>query len=86
MPEISRFLGLVVRMYWDDHPPPHIHVEYAGEQAILRFDTMEVVRGRLHGRALALLIEWAVLHRAELAANWTRVERGEPLQPIAPLE
>jgi hypothetical protein len=86
MPEISRFLGMIVRMYWDDHPPPHFHVEYGGVQATLRIDTLEVMRGQLPGRALALLAEWALAHREELRENWQRAERGEPLMPIAPLE
>ena len=86
MPEISRFLGMVIRMYWDEHPPPHFHVEYAGEQAVVRIDTLEVVKGRLPRRAMALLAEWTLLHRPELQQNWARAERGEPLSPIEPLE
>ncbi len=86
MPEISRFLGMVIRMYWDEHPPPHFHVEYAGEQAVVRIDTLEVVKGHLPRRAMALLAEWTLLHRAELQENWARSERGEPLSPVEPLE
>jgi hypothetical protein len=86
MPEISRFLGMVVRMHWDDHPPPHLHVDYGGEQAVVRIDTLDVMRGRLPVRARALLAEWALLHRQELRDNWQRAERGDPLLPIAPLE
>ncbi len=86
MPELSRFLGMIIRMYWDDHPPPHMHVEYQGQQALVRIDTLEVIRGALPRRAHALLIEWALLHRTELATNWQAAQDGEPMQPIAPLE
>ena len=77
---------MVIRMYWDEHPPPHFHVEYGGDEALVRIDTLEIVRGRLPRRAHALLIEWALMHREELRANWRCAEVGEPLQPIAPLE
>jgi len=86
MPEISRFLGLIVRMYWDDHRPPHFHVEYGGREAVVVIDSLDVVRGHLPRRALALLAEWALQHRQELRADWERAERGEPILPIAPLE
>ncbi len=86
MPEISRFLGMIVRMYWDDHAPPHFHVEYGGQEAVVRIDTLEVIRGRLPRRAMALLAEWTLQHREELRADWERAERGEPILPIAPLE
>lgn len=77
---------MIVRMYWDDHPPPHIHVEYAAEEAAVRIDTLEVMHGRLPRRALALLAEWMLQHRDELRADWERAERGEPLLPVQPLE
>jgi len=73
-------------MYYDEHPPPHFHVEWQGEDAVVRIDTLEVIRGRLPRRALAMIAEWAVAHRDELRHNWRRVERGEPLSPIAPLD
>jgi hypothetical protein len=86
MPELSRFYGIVVRMYYDEHPPPHFQVSYHDAEAVVRIDTLDVVRGFLPRRALNLLVEWALAHREELRENWTRVERGEPLSPIAPLE
>lgn len=86
MPEISRFLGMIIRMYWDEHPPPHFHVQYGDCQAQVRIDTLEIVEGKLPRRAYSLLVEWALLHRPELRSNWERSERGEPLMAVAPLE
>lgn len=73
-------------MYWDDHPPPHSHVEYAGQEAIVRIDTLQVVKGHLPRRVLTLLAEWTLMHREELTANWQKAERGEPLLAIEPLD
>jgi hypothetical protein len=73
-------------MYYDDHDPPHFHVYYQDDEAILRIDTLEIVRGELPRRALVLVLEWALAHRPELRSNWNRAENGEPLSPIAPLE
>ena len=86
MPEISRFLGMVIRMYWDEHPPPHFHVQYGEWQGQVRIDTLEVIEGKLPRRAYLLLVEWALLHRPELKSNWERIERGEPLLPVQPLD
>jgi len=86
MPELSRFYGIVVRIYYDDHPPPHFHVSYQNADAVVRIDTLDVARGNLPRRALSLVVEWALAHREELRDNWNRAERGEPLSPIAPLE
>lgn len=86
MPEISRFYGIVIRIFYDDHPPPHFHVEYGDNAGVLRIDTLEVTRGHVPRRVLALVLEWALQHRDELRENWTLAEQGRPLQPIEPLE
>ncbi len=86
MPELCRFYGIVIRMYYDEHPPPHFHVSYQETLATVRIDTLRVVRGYLPRRALALVTEWALAHREELRQNWSRVQLGLPLLPIAPLE
>ena len=78
--------GITIRIYYDDHPPPHFHVYYQNAAATIRIDTLEVSRGTLPRRALALIIEWALAHRPELRQNWERAENGEPLVPIAPLD
>jgi len=86
MPEISRFYGIVIRMYYDEHPPPHFHVYYQDGQASVSIDTLDVTRGELPRRAMALVVEWALAHRHELRDNWSRVEQGVELRAIDPLE
>ena len=85
MPEISRFFGIVIQMYWNDHNPPHFHAFYAGEQALIDIDTLSLFAGRLSPRALGLVIEWAKLHQQELRADWLRAQGQESLQEIDPL-
>lgn len=85
MPTISTFYGIVIRIYNDDHPPPHFHAYYGGETASVRIDTVQVYRGSLPGRALSMVLEWAREHREELLANWQAAGEHEPLKRIAPL-
>ena len=85
MPEISRFYGIVIRMYYDDHLPPHLHAYYGGHDALVNIHNMAVISGRLPPRALGLVIEWALLHQDELQAAWERARNLEPLGKIAPL-
>lgn len=85
MPRISAFYGIVIAMYYDDHPPPHFHAKYAEHEAQFDIATAAVLNGSLPRRALALVQEWAELHRDDLAANWRRAEREEPLTTIDPL-
>jgi hypothetical protein len=73
-------------MYHQEHPPPHFHAEYGDYAACVVIDTLEVSIGRLPRRVLALVLEWALMHRPELRENWLRAERGEPLASIAPLD
>jgi len=84
MPEISRFYG-IVRMYYRDHAPAHLDAEYGSDEMLLALDTLSVIEGSLPPRALGLVVEWAALHRDELAAAWARARRLEPLGKIAPL-
>lgn len=86
MPEISRFLGIVIRMYFFDHEPPHFHASYSGAEAQFRIDPLGLLDGDLPPRALALVVEWATLHRAELVDNWQRLHADRPPRRIAPLE
>lgn len=73
-------------MYFNDHEPSHFHAEYGEFEALIEIETLAVLRGDLPRRALALVLEWAALHRQELRADWDRARLGTPLQPIAPLE
>jgi hypothetical protein len=86
MPELSRFFGIVVMMFYNDHPPPHFHVRYSGQKAIIAIESLAILEGRLSPRALGLVMEWAALHRQELREAWNLAELHAPLKSIAPLE
>ena len=86
MPEVTRFFGIVVRMYFNDHSPAHFHAEYGEYEALFEIETLSILRGYLPRRAMALVLEWAVLHRQALRADWERARSGTPLESIAPLE
>jgi hypothetical protein len=86
VPEISRFLGITMTIYYDDHPPPHFHVRYGEPRAIIDIETMSVIDGRLSPRAHGLVTEWAAGQRPELREDWRLAQEHAPLRPIAPLE
>lgn len=86
MPEISRFYGIVITMYFSDHNPPHFHARYGSDKAEYDIQTMEVLAGRLPKRAHLLVVEWALEHRDELVHNWTRAVVPSELAKIKPLE
>ena len=86
MPEISRFFGIVVAMFYSDHPPPHFHVRYGRQRAVMDIETLSLLEGDLAPRVLGLVVEWAAQHQAELLANWDLARRHAPLNKIAPLE
>ena len=84
MPEISRFYGIIIKMYFNDHAAPHFHAFY-GDHEALNIVTLALIAGKLPPRALGLVTEWAALHQDELLATWGRARRDEPLDSIAPL-
>jgi hypothetical protein len=86
MPEISRFLGIIIKMFFDDHNPPHFHAEYGGDVALIDIRNLSVFSGRLPPRVIGLLIEWATLHQEELFVDWERARAQQELLKIAPLE
>jgi hypothetical protein len=86
MPTVSRFFGITVRMYFDDHEPAHFHAYYAESEAKVTIDGLDLIEGSLPRRALALVLEWASQHRDELRENWRRSQGHEPLHQIDPLE
>jgi hypothetical protein len=86
MPCISEFFGILICMYYSDHAPPHFHAYYAEHEALFIIDTLEVHSGSLPRRALALVLEWASLHRAELVDDWEKARQGLALKQIQPLE
>ena len=86
MPTISWFFGILIRMYYDDHNPPHFHVLYGEYEAMISIDTLEVIKGKLPRRVLALVLEWAALSRNDLKVDWELAVLHEPLNQIEPLE
>jgi hypothetical protein len=85
MPEISRFLGIVIAMYFKEHAPPHFHAKYGAQRAALSIDDLRLIEGKLPPRVMSLVLEWAFQHREELLENWRRAERKEELRKIEPL-
>ena len=85
MPEISRFYGIRITMNPNDHSPPHFHAEHGDDEVSIDIRTGQMRVGHLPPRALRLVQEWWALHQSELAENWARIERQEPLSRIAPL-
>jgi len=85
MPELSRFLGMVVSMYFDDHNPPHFHVKYNDKRAKIAIDDLKVLEGSLPARILGLVIEWAELHKEELMRDWEMVKSTGKYFKIDPL-
>ena len=86
MPEISRFFGIVIAMYYSDHEPPHFHARYGTEKALIAIETLQVLRGKLSPRALGLVMEWTALHQEELLKNWELARSQAPLNKIEPLQ
>ena len=85
MPELSRFLGIVITMFYNDHGPPHFHAVY-GSNAVTISIREENVTGEFPHRALKLALEWGRLHKDELLENWELAKQRKPLKRIAPLE
>lgn len=85
MPEISRFFGIVIKMYFGDHHPPHFHAEYSEHKAVVDIRSLVVIGGFLPPRALGLVVEWATLHRGELFSLWEKASSNQPLSKIPPL-
>ena len=86
MPEVSRFFGIVIRIYYNDHEPAHFHAAYGEHEALIEIETLDVCRGELPRRALALVLEWAALRRNELRRDWALARSGRQPEPIQPLE
>lgn len=85
MPVISRFLGIIISMYWQDHLPPHFHAKYSEYEITVNIKN-GVIEGRFPKRALKLVIEWYELHKDELLENWELCKTQKPTKQIQPLE
>lgn len=85
MPILSRFLGISIKMYYDDHSPPHFHAYYGSFEVAVEIES-GVVRGNFPPRALRHLLEWRALRRGDLRVAWHSARLGQHPQPIAGLE
>jgi hypothetical protein len=86
MPTISRFFGIMIRMYHNEHQPPHFHARYGSQSAVFTIADLRVLESSLPRRAERLVLERARMHRIELMENWQLVQRRQNPAPIAPLE
>jgi len=86
MPEVSRFLGIVITMYYNDHDPPHFHAFYGEYEIRVVIENGEVLSGVFPRRAQKHVLEWARLHTSELKMNGTHARARQPLKTIEPLE
>jgi hypothetical protein len=85
VPELARFYGIVIRMYYLDHAPPHFHAFYSGAEAVIEIGHLSVLAGELPPRALGLTFEWASLHQGDLTRAWDLARQQQPLPAIDPL-
>lgn len=86
MPIVSRFFGIIIRMYYNEHNPPHLHAEYQGSNAIFDFSG-NIVKGSLSSKTATRLVrDWIDLHAVELEKDWQLAQRGKELENIEPLD
>lgn len=85
MPEISRFYGIIIAMFFDDHNPPHFHARYGREKVVIEISSLRVLEGRISPRALGLVIEWASQHQEELLNDWELAKGNQTPRKIEPL-
>src|SRR3990172_3852204 len=85
MPEISRFFGIVIAMFFDDHNPPHFHARYGSYSITIKIEDFAILEGHLPPKALGLVIEWADIHKEELFKDWELAKDQKPLFPIEPV-
>jgi hypothetical protein len=85
MPEISRFYGIVIGMFYNDHAPPHFHVRYSEHKASIAIRNFELIDGRLPPKVLGMVVEWAAAHQVELMTDWelaANQQRPEKIEPL----
>ncbi|MBZ0265884.1 DUF4160 domain-containing protein [bacterium] len=86
MPEICRFYGIEIMLHYNDHNPPHFHVRYSGENAIVGISPIIILKGNLPPRCYGLVVEWATIYKQELLENWELAREHQPLKKIKPLD
>jgi len=85
MPEISLFYGIKITMNWDEHNPPHFHVNYADNNAAIDIQKIKAYKGHLPNKQLKLVLAWCEIHKDELMQNWVLARENKPLNHIKPL-
>jgi len=85
MPELSRFLGIIIFMNFNEHNPPHFHAKYGDYEIVVELNS-GVVEGKFPKRALALVMEWYELHKNELMVDWEMIKTSGEFKKIKPLE
>lgn len=82
MPIISYFFGIYIRMYFDDHNPPHFHAEYQGKDALFKIEDGVCFEGTLPNKAIKIIQEWALIHKKELLEDWDLAKSNQPVFKI----
>jgi hypothetical protein len=85
LPKVSEFFGIAIYIYYREHPPPHFHARYGGQEAIVSIEDLSLLEGKLSPRAMGLVIEWASQRQTELLEAWTRAQEHEAPGWIEPL-
>ena len=85
MPEICRFLGIVIAMYHKEHAPPHFHAKYGSQRGVFSINELKLIEGKLPKRVISLILEWAFEHRDELLEDWELAQNKKDLNKIDPL-
>ena len=85
MPEISRFYGINITMFGDDHNPPHLHIRYGDYQALVTLEE-HIIKGEMPKHVLKKVFKWMEIHQSEIVKNWKRLQAGTEAQKIAPLD
>jgi Domain of unknown function (DUF4160) len=86
MPTISIFYGIIIRMFWRDHAPPHFHARYQKYKVQIDIQTLETIKGKMPNRALSLILEWAAKNRSELLKDWDLCQKNQAPHKIPPLK
>ncbi len=86
MPTISSFYGILIRMFFNDHAPPHFHAIYAEYEATIDIETLSISSGNLPRRALELVLDWAELYQSELIEDWLLCKAKQQPKAILPLK
>ncbi len=85
MPEISRFLGIIIYMYFNEHNPPHFHAVYNEHKASIAIETLGIIEGKLPSKVFSLVVEWAQDHKQELFDNWNTLKLTGTYEKVKPL-